>query len=131
MATEEYREGFMSFSGSRRMRVRIRRPDQAVGDSKSNPGADDDRSASFVPQGEAPSETRAATQERRPRPAVARRGPGRRLSCNAEAQGLRARSPINLMDWLRGVVILAIVAFALWVDWMVAKAVVGYLSSWF
>jgi hypothetical protein len=36
-----------------------------------------------------------------------------------------------MVDLLRGVVILGIVALALWVDWVVAKAVVGYVSSWF
>lgn len=131
MCAEELHDGFLSFSGSRRMRVRIRRPEQATSDAKANPAAADERSAPVIPENALASAKVATTQERRPRPGVLRRGPGRRLSRDLPTQGLRARSPLNPTDVLRGVVILGIVAFALWVDWIVARAIVGLVRSWF
>jgi hypothetical protein len=133
MCAEDFHDGFMSLSGSRRMRVRVRMrtPEQASSHIPTSPPATDDPLAPLSPGVGPTSTTSASTRERRPRPGVTRRGRGRRLSRDLPLYGLRARGPSVWMDVLRGVVILGLAAFALWVDWIVAKAVVRYLSSWF
>jgi hypothetical protein len=131
MCAEEFHDGFLSYSGGRRMRVRVTRATPAIPVRARGSSGGDAGAPARASEDHATCEKTTTTHERRSWLGVKRRRPGRRLDHNQSIPGLRDRGPFDWMGVLRGVVLLVILGSALWFEWIVAKAVVALLSRFF
>jgi hypothetical protein len=130
MSAEQSHDGFLSFSGSRRMRVHIR-PIQPVAASAPLRMAEAEEPSPSRSGGVRPTAaTPPTTHERRRRLRVAGRGPARRLDHELPKERRAVWSPFDRMALLRGIVLVTIVGGALWFEWAVIKAIVDYVASW-
>ena len=130
MSAEQSHDGFLSFSGSRRMRVRIRPIQSVAASAPLRMAAAEEPSPSRSGEVRAPAETPPTTHERRRRPGIARRGPARRLERELPNEQRGVWSLFDRMDLLRGIVLVTIVGGALWFEWALIKALVAYVAAW-
>jgi hypothetical protein len=128
MCAEEFHDGFLSYSGGRRIRVRASRATPAVVTTAADSAGGHAGAPARAGEDHATAGTTTTTHERRSWLRVKRRRPGRRLDHDPSAPEPRDRGPFDWMAVLRGLVLLGILASALWFEWVVAKAVVALMS---
>jgi hypothetical protein len=131
MCAEEFHDGFLSYSGGRRMRVRVILGTAAIAATAMGSSGGDAAAPVRASEDHSTSEKTTTTHERRSWLGVKRRRPGRRLDHDPSMSGTKDRGPFDWMGVLRGVVLLVILASALWLEWIVAKAVVALVSRSF